>query len=89
MASIFFNFGTDGATAGEKTYYFDNVKFGTSVSTKAEYEVEGLEVFPNPTTDTWVFTSEKANMTLIEFFDIQGKRLLLVQPNENTVNIST
>lgn len=24
-ASIFFNFGTDGATAGEKTYYFDDV----------------------------------------------------------------
>jgi hypothetical protein len=28
MASIFFNFGTDGATAGEKTYYFDDVQFG-------------------------------------------------------------
>ncbi len=26
-ASIFFNFGTDGATAGEKTYYFDDVFF--------------------------------------------------------------
>ena len=27
-ASIFFNFGINGATAGEKTYYFDDVKFG-------------------------------------------------------------
>jgi len=27
-ASIFFNFGVTGATAGEKTYYFDDVKFG-------------------------------------------------------------
>jgi len=26
-ASIFFNFGTDGATAGEQTYYFDDVLF--------------------------------------------------------------
>jgi hypothetical protein len=26
-ASIFFNFGTDGATAGEKTYYWDDVEF--------------------------------------------------------------
>jgi hypothetical protein len=26
-ASIFFNFGTTGATAGERTYYFDDVKF--------------------------------------------------------------
>lgn len=27
-ASIFFNFGTSGAVAGEKTYYFDNMVFG-------------------------------------------------------------
>jgi beta-glucanase (GH16 family) len=27
-ASIFFNFGTTGAVAGEKTYYFDDVSFG-------------------------------------------------------------
>ena len=27
-ASIFFNFGVNGATAGEKTYYFDDVVFG-------------------------------------------------------------
>ena len=28
MTSIFFNFGVDGMTAGEKTYYWDDVKFG-------------------------------------------------------------
>lgn len=28
--SIFFNFGTDGATAGTKTYYCDDVQFGAS-----------------------------------------------------------
>jgi len=27
-ASIFFNFGTDGATAGEKVYYWDDITFG-------------------------------------------------------------
>ena len=29
-ASVFFNFGTDGATAGEKTFYFDDLIFGTN-----------------------------------------------------------
>ncbi len=29
-ASIFFNFGVTGATAGERTYYFDDVKFGAA-----------------------------------------------------------
>ena len=31
-ASIFFNFGTTGADAGEKTYYFDDVEFGARVT---------------------------------------------------------
>ncbi|MDF1694326.1 MAG: fasciclin domain-containing protein [Saprospiraceae bacterium] len=30
--SIFFNFGTDGATAGEQTYFWDDVEFGPRVS---------------------------------------------------------
>jgi hypothetical protein len=29
--SVFFNFGTTGAIAGEKTYYFDDITFGSSV----------------------------------------------------------
>ncbi len=29
-ASVFFNFGVDGATAGEKTYFFDDLQMGTS-----------------------------------------------------------
>ncbi|RKS99645.1 gliding motility-associated C-terminal domain-containing protein [Flavobacterium sp. 123] len=32
-ASIFFNFGTTGAVAGEKTYYFDDVAFGAAAPT--------------------------------------------------------
>ncbi|MBR9919218.1 MAG: T9SS type A sorting domain-containing protein [Bacteroidetes bacterium] len=32
-ASIFFNFGTTGADAGEKTYYFDDVQFGAAPPT--------------------------------------------------------
>jgi hypothetical protein len=31
--TVFFNFGTDGATAGEKIYYFDDVTFGTLANT--------------------------------------------------------
>jgi 1,4-alpha-glucan branching enzyme len=38
-ASIFFNFGVDGATAGEKTYYFDDVVFGGEVIVATQYNV--------------------------------------------------
>jgi hypothetical protein len=89
MASIFFNFGTDGATAGAKTYYFDNVGFGeTSVNTINKLEVEGLNVFPNPTNNEWIVSSENTDITMVELFDLQGRRLLLLTPNNRSVMIN-
>ena len=35
--SIFFNFGTDGATAGEKTYYFDDIDVGAGSGGGSSY----------------------------------------------------
>ena len=66
MASIFFNFGTDGATAGEKTYFFDDIQFGEFTSNNSSIEFTNVEVFPNPTTDNWVFKSDNALINKIE-----------------------
>ncbi len=38
-ASVFFNFGTNGATAGEKTYYFDDLALYTIVVPPVNYNV--------------------------------------------------
>jgi hypothetical protein len=88
MASIFFNFGVEGATAGEKTYYFDDVKFGPATSSvKNQNEIEGLDVFPNPATNHWTITSEKEEITSIELFDLQGKQLRFIEPNTSNLTI--
>lgn len=39
MLSIFFNFGTDGATAGQKIYYYDDVQFGSPCSVSSTEDV--------------------------------------------------
>jgi hypothetical protein len=58
---IFFNFGTSGATAGERTYYWDDVKFGGIVSTdNLPASAGGIRIYPNPATDA----------CLIEFADV-------------------
>ncbi len=44
-ASIFFNFGTTGAVAGEKTYYFDDVAFGAAAPEVVE---EPITAAPTP-----------------------------------------
>ena len=81
MASIFFNFGTEGAVAGETTYYFDDVNFGAFVQGVSDIGVRGLSVFPNPTHDQWTISSKGANITLVEVFDLQGKLILDFVPN--------
>lgn len=50
LLAVFFNFGIDGATAGEKTYYWDNVQFGTYTNTQQVEELQ-VQAFPNPVED--------------------------------------
>lgn len=50
--SIFFNFGVTGATAGERIYYFDDVRFGEPTSAKDPAQVPSeytlSQNYPNP-----------------------------------------
>ncbi len=88
MASIFFNFGTDGVTAGEKTYYFDDVQFGALVlGTHNHYATNSYSVFPNPSNDEWTIHSESINVDQVEVFDLQGRALLRLTPDNRTIKI--
>jgi hypothetical protein len=79
MASIFFNFGTDGATAGEQTYYFDNVAFGEFVVSLEEIQDFEVNAFPNPTNQNWIIETNGEMISQIEVYSLQGKRLELIQ----------
>ncbi|MEZ4932339.1 MAG: T9SS type A sorting domain-containing protein [Saprospiraceae bacterium] len=74
--SIFFNFGTTGADAGEKTYYWDDVQFGglVGVETLAAADA-GINIYPNPFND--LFTIEFPEMlnepVLVSLFDANGR----------------
>jgi hypothetical protein len=51
-ASLFFNFGTDGATAGEKTYYWDDMIFGEPDNSSVKELTSGsMSYYPNPVTN--------------------------------------
>jgi len=88
MASIFFNFGTDGATAGEITYFFDDVYFGGQVLSTNSNELEGLQVFPNPTTGRWTLSTEHEVMNAVQVFDGQGRLVVSLQPNDYIVHVN-
>jgi len=73
MASIFFNFGTEGASVGAKTYYFDGVRFGDlSLNTNAQNLYSDVTAFPNPANEHWTVTSKQSNIKAIDVFDNRG-----------------
>ncbi|MCE9578613.1 MAG: hypothetical protein K8W52_36135 [Deltaproteobacteria bacterium] len=61
-ASLFFNFGTDGATAGAKTYYFDDVTFGGGTT-------------PPPSFATITFDDAAVTYTLTGFGDVAANKV--------------
>ena len=88
MASIFFNFGTDGATAGAKTYYFDNVSFGSSLGTN-EFAKSALRMYPNPAQNSLNISSDSI-IENISIYNTLGQMISkqTVGLNEVSVDVS-
>ncbi len=74
--SIFFNFGTTGAATGERTYYFDDVKFGA-----ASVVVPTLPTLPLD------FESSTINYTFTDFNG--GAVTVLNNPQSSGINTSS
>lgn len=84
----FLIFGTDGATAGSKTYYFDDVSFGSPLST-TNLASNNFRMYPNPTND-FLNLSCTSIIDNIQIYNTLGQ-LLSKQTstsNELSVNVS-
>ena len=87
-ASIFFNFGTDGASSGEKTYYFDDVVFGGLLGVVDDLDINEINVFPNPTDNQWNISSHNSAIKFIEVYDLQGKLMFAIRPENSIARIN-
>ena len=90
MASIFFNFGTDGATAGQKTYYWDDVELFSSIGL-SETPQSSFMLYPNPATTTmhvYVSDNSKLQNAKFEVLDLTGRVILNGQLNNGVINTS-
>jgi len=86
-ASIFFNFGTDGATAGEQIYYFDDVRFGPATSSTNISDIEGLKVYPNPASEYWMIASPKSAIHYVTVHDFMGRSLKQMNVQQSKVRL--
>lgn len=100
-ASIFFNFGTDGATAGAKTYYWDDVAFVDSAVALPLPEYCNTEVFhlgnpnevlssifltvENTGAQSMKVTIESANADSVDFLLVNGGSGAMISPEDLSV----
>ena len=87
MASIFFNFGTEGSAAGEKTYYFDDVNFGEVIVNIEEVVPSTFKVYPNPTSDAWTIEDPSKLIQQVELFNMNGQLIKVYNVNHSLLVI--
>jgi len=46
------------------------------------YAIEGLEIYPNPTSNKWNFKTKNQNIESIEIIDVTGKVVFIATPNK-------
>ena len=73
------------------TVFYDNFYLykSSALSTK-NFEIAGLNVYPNPSNDSWTVKTNNIKMSSIQVFDILGKQVLSLAPNaiEATIDAS-
>ncbi len=85
-ASIFFNFGTDGATAGEKTYYWDDMIFGQDTDIP-EVLLSNVNIYPNPVNDLMNIHSD-VSFDEVLITDISGRTIKTVRASGNNMSVN-
>ena len=90
--SIFFNFGTTGADAGEKTYFWDDVKFGAFVGINMlDAQSIGIKMYPNPADAqlTIEMPEEFNGEHTVAIYDLSGRQLSQQKLTSSENSIST
>ena len=69
--------------------YFDNIYFSQNAGTLSSnsFELESLNVYPNPTKNSWTIQGANTTINTIEVFDILGKRVQTLSPNNSEATI--
>ena len=86
-ATIFFNFGVTGATAGLKTYYFDDVKFVATLST-AKFDKTSIKMYPNPVKNSLTIDAD-SSIQKVSVYNILGQEVMTASPKSNSTTLQT
>lgn len=86
-----FDFGNLGDGSEFSTFYFDNIlqtSWDIIELGLDENNSESFQLFPNPTHSEWNINSE-STITSVAIYDLQGKLIHHIHPNQNSVVINS
>jgi hypothetical protein len=86
LALIQFNTLDLGSTLAGKDVYLSNIYFYGGTLSNSDFNFTEFSVKPNPTSNIWTVTGQN-QINKIEVFDILGKTVLSLQPNEMEVQL--
>jgi len=87
-ASIFFNFGTTGAIAGEKTYYWDDMYFGVYTDVNNLNALNNnVSVYPNPAENN-LYIRSNTTLSKVAVYNVLGARVKEYGNVAQSVNVS-
>ncbi len=69
------------------TVYYDNLYLHRNTLGTKDFEIAGLNVYPNPSQNSWTVKTANVNMSSIKVFDILGKNVLSLSPNTSETAI--
>ena len=74
--------------ANDNVFQIDDYVFGAFASLGVEdLKIEGLSVYPNPTTNSWNVSTNNVRIDSINVFNILGKRVISLKPNTMSATI--
>ncbi len=76
----------DAVITTSSIYYWDNFSVGPTLYTKDISRVK-FSTFPNPTKNSWTIKTQNSQMTAINVYDVLGKRVISIAPNNNQAEI--
>lgn len=86
-AAIFFNFGVAGSVAGLKTYYFDDVKFVSALST-TKFDTSNIKMYPNPVKNNLTIEAIR-EIQRVSVYNVLGQEVMSISPKSNSTTLQT
>lgn len=72
-----------------KTVFLDNLyMYNVGSLSSKDFEIAGLKVFPNPSQNSWTVRTQNIKMTSIQVYDMLGKNVLSITPNDSEATIN-